>query len=43
VGIGDRLARPRLDDGDAIVGEIDPEPVGAVIEPDAHRAIILTA
>ena len=43
VRIGDGRTEPRLDDGDAVVGEIDLEPVGAVIEPDAHRAIILSA
>ena len=42
-GILERRAEPRLDDRDALVGDIDVEPVGAVIEPDAHRAIILTA
>ena len=38
VRIADRGAEHRLDDRDAVIGEVDLETVDAVIEPDAHTA-----
>ena len=40
VRIADGAAKDGLDDRDAVVGKLDLETVDAVIEPDAHGAII---